>query len=208
MAQPRKTLRYNDSCVQFGFTVINSGGEEKPQCVVCRKVLPSSALKPSKLKRHLVTRHPNFQKKMHIFLKRQADSLVRSRFDSTGDQWKENTARLKTSDDVARKIAIAKKPHIIGEQLILPWCQVIVANAFGESEVQKLKQESLSNVTVGRRISELSEKILSQVVSKIQKSMFGFFAIQLDETTYVANLAELCVYVRYIHRTVSHLNNC
>ena len=29
--------------------------------------------------------------------------------------------------------------------------------------------------------------------------MFGFFAIQLDETTNVANLTELCVYVRYIH---------
>ena len=29
--------------------------------------------------------------------------------------------------------------------------------------------------------------------------MFGFFAIQLDETTDVANLAKLCVYVRYIH---------
>ena len=29
--------------------------------------------------------------------------------------------------------------------------------------------------------------------------MFGFFAIQLNETTDVANLAELCFYVRYIH---------
>ena len=37
------------------------------------------------------------------------------------------------------------------------------------------------------------------MVSKIQKSMFGFFAIQLDETTDVVNLAELCVYVRYVH---------
>ena len=39
-----------------------------------------------------------------------------------------------------------------------------------------------------------------QAVSKIQKSMFGFFAIQLDETMDVANLAELCVYVCYIHK--------
>ena len=95
--------------------------------------------------------------------------------------------------EVARKIAIAKKPHTIDEQLILPCCQVIASSVFGEFEVQKLKQVSLSNDTVSRRISELSENILSQVVSKIQKSMFGFFAIQLDETTDVANLAELCV---------------
>ena len=198
MAQFRKKLRYNDSYVQFGFTVINSG-EEKPQCVLCCIVLGSSALKPSKLERHLVTHHPDFQNKNANFFKRRADSLVRSRFDSTSYQWKENTARLKASSEVARKIAIAKKPHTIGEQLILPCCQVIVSNVFGEFEVQKLKQVSLSNDTVSRKISELSENILSQVVSKIQNSMFGFFAIQLDETTDVANLAELCVYVRYIH---------
>ena len=59
---------------------------------------------------------------------------------------------------------------------------------------------SRSNDTVSRRISELSENILSQMVSEIQKSMFGFFAIQLDETMDVANLAKLCVYVRYIHQ--------
>ena len=179
--------------------MINSGGEEKPQCVLCYKVLASSALKASKLKKYLATHLPHFQNKDADFFKHRADSLVRSRFDITGDQWNENTARLKASYEVARKIAVAKKPHTIGEQLILPCCQVIVSNVFGESEVQKLKQVSQSNDIVNRRIPELSENILSQVVSKIQKSMFGFFAIQLDETTDVANLAKLCVYVRYIH---------
>ena len=85
MAQPRKKLRYNDSYVLFAFTVINSGAEEKPQCVLCCKVSASSALKPSKLKRHLVTHHPDFQNKDADFFKRRSDSLVRSRFDSTGD---------------------------------------------------------------------------------------------------------------------------
>ena len=137
---------------------------------------------------------------MQIFFKRQADSLVRSRFDSTGDQWRENTAGLKASYKVSRKIAIAKMPHTVGEQLILPCCQIIVSNVFEKSEVRKLKQWSLSNDTVSRRISE-QINILSQVVSKIQKSMFGFCAIQLNETTDVAILAELhvYVYVGYIH---------
>ena len=83
----------------------------------------------------MVTHHPDFQKKDADFFKHRADSLVRSRFDITGDQWNENTARLKASYEVARKIAVAKKPHTIGEQLILPCCQVIVSNVFGESEV-------------------------------------------------------------------------
>ena len=69
--------------------------------------------------------------------------------------------RVKACYEVAGKIAIAKKPHTIGEQLILPCCQVIVSNIFGEFEIQKLKKASLSNDTVSRRISELLENILS-----------------------------------------------
>ena len=81
----------------------------------------------------------------------------------------------------------------------MPCCQVIVFNVFGDSAVQKLKLPvvSLSNDAVSR-IAKLSGDILSLVVSKIQKSMLGFISIQLDKTD-VANLAELCVYVRYIH---------
>ena len=124
------------------------------------------------------------------FFKRCADSLVRSRFDSTSYQWKENTAGLKASCKVARKIAITKKPHIIGEHMILPCCQVIVSNVFRESEVQK--QVFLSNDTVSRKTSELSENILLLVVSKIKKSMFGFFAIQLMK------LWILQIYLNYV----------
>ena len=69
----------------------------------------------------------------------------------------------------------------------------------GSSELQKLKHVSLSNDTVRRRITELSDDILSQVVSKIQNSIFNYFAIQIDETTDVANLAQLCVCVRYVY---------
>ena len=111
-----------------------------------------------------------------------------------------NTAALKVSYEVAREIiAVAKKPHSFGEQLIMPCCKIIMSNLLRNSEVEKLKQVSLSNSTVSRWIAELSNNILSQVVSKIQNSKFNFFAIQLDETTDVANLAQVCVYVRYIH---------
>ena len=70
----------------------------------------------------------------------------------------------------------------------------------GNSELQKLKHVSLSNDAISRRITELSDNILLQVeVSKIQKLMFNFFAIQIDKTTDVANLAQLHVFVRYVY---------
>ena len=107
--------------------------------------------------------------------------------------------QLLSSYEVAREIAVAKKPLSIGKQLIMPCCKIIMSNLLSNSEVEKLKQVSLSNNTVSRRIAELSNNILLQVVSKIQNSKFNFFAIQLDKTTDVANLAQLCVYVRNIH---------
>ena len=56
---PKKKMRYDDSNLKFGFTVIKSDGEEKPQCVLCCTVLISTSLKPNNLKRYLKKRHPN-----------------------------------------------------------------------------------------------------------------------------------------------------
>ena len=70
----------------------------------------------------------------------------------------------------------------------------------GNSELQKLKHISFSNDIISRRITELSDNILLQVViSKIQNLMFNFFAVKIDKTTNVANLAQLRVFVRYIY---------
>ena len=103
---PKKKFRYNESFVQFGFILINTGGEEKPQCVLCHKVLTSSLLKPWKLKRHLETHHPNSTNKGVDFFKRQGRNSENARLDSMGKYLKENTAPLKAFYGVAREIAI------------------------------------------------------------------------------------------------------
>ena len=59
------------------------------------------------------------------------------------------------------EIAVAKNTHSIGEQLIMPCCKIIMSNLLSNSEVEKLKEVSLSNNTVSRRIAELFNNILS-----------------------------------------------
>ena len=66
-----------------------------------------------------------------------------------------------------------------------------------ENEAAKLKQISLSNNTIGRRINEMSTDILDQIILKIECS--EIFAIQLDESTNVSDLTQLMVFERYIH---------
>jgi hypothetical protein len=52
-----KNLKY-DSYLDFGFMSPEVDGEERPQCVLCMKVLASKCVLPSKLKHHLETTHP------------------------------------------------------------------------------------------------------------------------------------------------------
>ncbi|KAG9282105.1 zinc finger BED domain-containing protein 5-like [Astyanax mexicanus] len=96
---------------------------------------------------------------------------------------------------VALRIAKCKKPHTIGEELLLPaamdMCRVMV----GEEAANKLKNIPLSNDTVGRRISEMSSDVKSQLVERLRSC--EQFAVQLDECTDVSSAAQLLVYVRY-----------
>ena len=56
---------------------------------------------------------------------------------------------------------------------------------------------SSSNNTVSRYISDMAGDVLKQSLLCIQAS--EFYALQLDESTDVAGLAQLLVYVRYVY---------
>ena len=96
---------------------------------------------------------------------------------------------------VAQQIAKTKKPHTIGEELILPSAVIINEVMFGKEFANKVRAVPLSNDTVKRRIEELSDDIQSQLLDRLRYCQQ--FSIQLDESTDVANAAELVVLVRY-----------
>ena len=54
-----------------------------------------------------------------------------------------------------------------------------------------------SNNTVSRRISDMAGDVLKQFLLRIQAS--ELYALQLDESTDVAGLAQFLVYVRYVY---------
>jgi len=65
-----------------------------------------------------------------------------------------------------------------------------------DASLAKLKQISLSNNTIQRRISDMSEDVKKQVVNEIKAS--PMFSFQVDESTDVSSCAQLLVFVRYI----------
>ena len=67
----RKYRKYDDSYLDFGFTSTEVNGEERPQCVLCMKVLAPECMLPSKLKRHLKTNHPSMVSKSRDYFTRK-----------------------------------------------------------------------------------------------------------------------------------------
>ena len=70
-----KKRKYDESYVQYGFTSININGEEKPQCVICNKVLANDSMKPTKLKQHLENVHLQHKTKNKSFFEHNMNML-------------------------------------------------------------------------------------------------------------------------------------
>ena len=73
---------YSDNYLQFGFTSLVTEGIEKPQCVICLKVLSAESMKPFQLKRHFEKEHPTYKDLDVSFFERKADSVNKSGLDT------------------------------------------------------------------------------------------------------------------------------
>ena len=189
--------KFNSSYIQFGFTSIIDGREEKGQCVLCNKVLGQHSLRPSKLKLHLEKVHPGYKDKDLNFFERKEECLKCQRLDARDDFQQHSKSLVEASYVVSFMIAKECKPYTIVETLIKPCATEMARIVLGPKSEKKLQQIPLSNDTVNRRIAKLSANIKEQVISELKNSSFGMFSIQLDETTDVASCSQLLVFCRY-----------
>ena len=198
LASMSKRRRYSECYLNIGFTtVLGNDGSEKPQCVLCHAVLSAESMKPSKLKRHLETKHPEHAKKDVDFFKRHERCIKSQRLDASGLFQQQSVAVVEASFEVALEIAKQKKPHTIGETLVKPCMLKAVNLILGEASEKKMHQVALSNNTIQRRICKMSMDVKEQVLTEIKAS--PLFAFQLDESTDVSSCSQLLVFVRYIH---------
>ena len=198
MATAAKKRKFLENYIEYGFTYIQNSGIQKTQCVVCNETLSAESMKPNKLKRHLETRHPELLSKDPSFFKRMENGLKRSRLDTTGVYSQQSIACIEASYVVSLRIVKQHKPHTNGEDVILPCAKDMVRIVFGNEFANKLSSIPLSNNTVERRISDLSDNILKQIVKQLQVCPFKLFTLQLDEFTDVSSCSQLMVYIRYV----------
>lgn len=193
-----KRRKFCDEYLAFGFTSTNLNGEDRPQCVICYEVLSNESMKPSKLRRHLETKHQEYREKSKAFFKVKASLLEQSKKTmiktATGTN---NESAVLASYQVSLLVAKSGKPHTIAEELILPCAKIMISAMLGDKASKELDVVSLSNNTVKKRIDEMSGNVKEQLILNVKASRF--YALQLDESTDISNDANLLAYVRYEH---------
>uniref|UniRef100_A0A674MRG2 Uncharacterized protein n=1 Tax=Takifugu rubripes TaxID=31033 RepID=A0A674MRG2_TAKRU len=173
--------QYNESYLSFGFTFTGDATAPTPLCLICGEKLSNSAMVPSKLKRHLQTKHP-FTINVEYFVRLKTTKV--------------NERALKASYHVAELVAKSKKSHTVAGKGILPACKAIVNEMLGPVAAKEIAKVPLSDNTISRRIDEMSADIESVVLDKIRIS--NKFALQLDESTDISGHAQLLANVRFV----------
>lgn len=187
--------KYDKDYLKLGF--IQEPGSEldpRPLCVVCSESLSNDAMKPSKLNRHLQSKHPDLAKKPVEYFQRKRDDM-KKQISSLVKMTVEDKSIVKASYLIALQIAKSKKPYTIGEELIRPCLLQACEQVLGKQALQKLKVIPMSANTVKRRIEDMAEDIENQVIEMVKNSTF--YSIQLDESTDITNEAVLLCFVRF-----------
>ncbi|KAL7385184.1 hypothetical protein ABVT39_017197 [Epinephelus coioides] len=150
---------------------------------------------PSKLKRHLETKHPSHVGTNLAYFKRARDLNQRQQ-DCLLDSVKVSEKAMEASYMLVELIAKQKKPHIIAETLILPTCKKIAGVMLGPDAAHELSKVPSSDNTIKRRMDNMSEDIEQHLTEKLQAS--GRFSLQIDESTDISGAAQLLANVRYV----------
>lgn len=193
--------KYHESYLKYGFIGTGDSHAPKPLCIVCGDQLSNDAMKPAKLLRHLNAKHPGLKDKpLEYFERKKREHEGQKNFMRATTSINENA--LRASYLVANRIAKAKKPFTVGEELILPSTKDICREILGEAVVEKIAHVPLSASTVTRRIEEIAEDIETQLLERINTS--PWYALQVDESTDIDKKAILLVYVRYLYQEDMH----
>ena len=186
--------KYQEDFLEFGFTATRINNQDRPLCLVCGEQLANESLKPVKLKRHLDSKHPTVAGKPLPYFQRL---LAQSATQKSGFEKRLSVPvkALRASLEVSCLIAKDKKPHTIGETLLLPAAIKMVEIMLDKTKAECLKNIPLSNNTVKRRIDVCAENLKSQLIVAVKAS--PSFGIQLDESTDVDSIANLLCFVRY-----------
>ena len=83
------------------------------KCVICKKTLSNSAMKPNLLKRHLESKQSDKKDRDKSYFQRLGENVKRQRLDQTGQSYQKSNGILYASYEVSLVIVKNMKAHTI-----------------------------------------------------------------------------------------------
>ncbi|GBP76004.1 Protein FAM200B [Eumeta japonica] len=114
----KKKRKYVEDYLKIRLTCKEESQYPEPQCVICSEVLANSLMKPSLLRRHLETKHPQYVDKPIDFFVRKKEELATLK-KTMKTVLAANSEYLRASFLVAYKVAKTGKSYNIAEELTL-----------------------------------------------------------------------------------------
>ena len=182
--------------MNYGFSYKEVGNVCKPLCLICNESLAAESMKPSKLKRHFETKHGEYSTKSKEYFESLARCLNKQA-NLTKDYFSSGKKYFRASLETCYIMAQNSTSYTEGERVILPASARISDILHGKKYGDEVRKVPLSDTTVSRRVSEISNDQFGQLITRVKQSVK--FAIQIDETMDISKSAQLLVYIRYIY---------
>jgi len=194
--QNTRSRNYQECFLKYGFSFAEDLSGPLPLCVVCGIRLANESMVPTRLKRHLHTKHGHLEVKPIEHFQR----LLKTHSKQVSSLKKVVTVSDKAQEAsflVAELVAKEMKPHTIAESLILPALQAVTRLMLGAEAEKEITKIPLSNSTISRRITVMSKDIEENVQEKLQNT--SYFALQVDESTDISGKAQLLAFIRFVN---------
>lgn len=173
---------------------------DKPTCLICRESL--SVFKEANVKRHYETRHKTVHDNLQGNARIEQAEILKKNFARNTDavknmfdkktQGKENL--IEASYEIASIIAAENQPFSSGE--FVKKCILAAVDKIIPEKKSAFSDISLSHQTIARRIEGIGEDLQSQLKFSVQNCCY--FALALDESTDVRDIAQLLIFIRAI----------
>ena len=191
--------KYRQDYIHYGFIASGPEDHQQPLCIICNTILKNESLVPSKLMRHLSTKHPTLKDKPIEFFenwKMQTNKQAKK----MDNYLKLPENGLIASYKVAHLLAKRKKAHTDVESVIAPALAIVVEEILGTTAAQKVRRVPLSNDTISRRIKDLSTDLQDQIREHFivtENELSVLWALQVDESTDRTGKAHLLAFIRF-----------
>ena len=138
--QSDKTKRkYKKDYIQYGFIALGPEDQKQSLCIICNTALTNESLVPSKLIRHLNTKHPTLKDKPTEFFENPM-SQINKQANKMDSYLKLSKKRLFASYKVAHLFTKRKKAHTDAESVIALALAIVVEEILGTAAAKNFAE--------------------------------------------------------------------